>query len=402
MRKQLSFSFLILLFLIAGTIFAVFYGRGYRLDFGQGSPKVSKTGLLVATSLPDGAQVFINGNLTTATNNTLDLTPGEYDVKITKEGYFPWEKKMKVEKELVTKANALLYPTAPKLESITTLGADRPVLDPSGSKIAYTVASQSARRNGIYVYDMNARSVLSLQTAARQIADDTAALFSTADISWSPDGESVIATISGQVTYLLNANQLNESPRNVTATLPSVQAQFQADKDEKAAAQIVGLKASLKRMIAENFDIISWSPDDTRILYRASQSADLDLQIKPRLLGVDTLREVRSINEGSIYVYDIKEDRNTRILEEDLEKCNEDPSTCVPEVKWFPDSDHLMYVRDGQIHMVEFDGTNDTVVYAGPFINGFVFPWPNGSRLVILTDLNNRSILPNLYTISLK
>jgi hypothetical protein len=52
--------------------------------------------------------------------------------------------------------------------------------------------------------------------------------------------------------------------------------------------------------------------------------------------------------------------------------------------------------------MLEMDGTNDTTIYAGPFIGSSVFPWPNGEKLVILTDLNNPTILPNLYTISLK
>jgi len=155
-------------------------------------------------------------------------------------------------------------------------------------------------------------------------------------------------------------------------------------------------------MIADNFTIMSWSPDDTRILYTASKSAELDLQITPRLLGVDTLREVRSIKEGGIYVYDLKEDRNTRILEPNLLTCETDPTACLPHVSWFPDSKHLIYVRNEQIHIVEVDGTNDTIVYAGPFINGFVFPWPNGSRLVMLTNLGNNTILPNLYTVSLK
>jgi len=402
MRKQLTLSFFIFIFILAGTILAVFYGKGYRLDFGNGTPAVSKTGLMVTTSIPDGAQVFINGNLTTATNNTLDLTPGEYTVKITKEGYFPWEKLLKVEKELVTKADALLYPLAPKLESITTLGANNPVLDPSGIKIAFTVASQSAQKNGIYVYDMNSRSVLSLQTAAKHIADDSIDLFSTADISWTPDGESLVATIAGQTTYLLNASQLNDAPRNITATLSSFQEQYETDRKEKAAAQVAGLKPTLRKMIADNFTILSWSPDDTRILYTASKSAELELQITPRLLGVDTLREVRSIKEGGIYVYDLKEDRNTRILESNLLTCETDPTACLPHVTWFPDSKHLVYVRSEQIHLVEFDGTNDTVVYAGPFLNEFVFPWPNGSRIVMLTNLGNKTILPNLYTISLK
>lgn len=406
MRKQLLFSLFLFLFLLLGTVIVVLYGKGYRLDLGHGEkPKISKTGLLVATSNPDGASVYINGNLTTATNNTLDLTPGEYDVKIEKEGYFPWEKKLKIQQELVTKADALLYPLAPKLESITTSGVEAPVMDPSHTRLAFRVASQSALRNGVYVYDMNARSVLSLQSAVKQIANDTTALFSIADLTWSPDGQQLVATISGQlgpVTYLLNANQLNEAPQNITAILPSIQEQWDSDKADKAHAQTVGLKPALQKLIADNFDVLSWSPDDTKILYVASRSADLPLIIKPRLLGIDTMREVRSIKQGGVYVYDTKEDRNTKILDQVPDACKDNIAACSLPLTWFTDSDHLIYVHDKQIHMMEYDGTNDTIVYAGPFIDSYVFPWPNGSRLAILTNLNNPNILPNLYTISLQ
>ena len=130
---------------------------------------------------------------------------------------------MEIQKELVTKANALLYPVAPKLESITVTGVQTPLIDPSHTKIAYLVASQSAAKNGIYVYDMNSRSVLSLQTATKQVVSDTRGAFSTSAISWSPDGEQILATISGTLgpaTYLLQANQLNTTPQNVTTILP--------------------------------------------------------------------------------------------------------------------------------------------------------------------------------------
>ncbi|GIW62046.1 MAG: hypothetical protein KatS3mg089_0898 [Patescibacteria group bacterium] len=405
MRKQLLFSLLILLFILTGTFLVVLYGKGYRLNIGEGKPKVSKTGLLVATSIPNGAQVLINGNLTTATDSTIDLTPGMYEIEIKKDGYFPWKKRLEIKEEIVTKADALLYPIAPKLESITTTGVQNPVLDPSGTKIAFTVASQSARSNGVYVYDMNARTVLSLQSAAKLIANDTVAPFSEATLSWTPDGEQIIATIntsSGPVTYLLNSSQFNENPRNVTATLPTLKEQWEIEKAEKDEAQVVGLKSALRKMISDNFHILSWSPDDTKILYIASKSADLPLIIKPRIIGIDTLREVRKIEKGGVYVYDLKEDRNTKILDSVPDTCREDITTCELPLRWFPDSKHLVYVHDSEIHMLEIDGTNDTIIYAGPFIDSFVFPWPTGEKMVILTDLNNRQILPNLYTISLK
>ena len=405
MRKQLLISFFIFLILLGVTTLVIFYGKGYRLGFGEGTPKVSKTGLLVATSTPDGAQVLIDGNLTTATDNTLDLLPGEYTVEIKKEGYFPWKKTLRVQKELVTKADALLFPIAPKLESITTTGVDGPTIDPSGTKIAFRVSSQSAVRNGIYVYDMTARTVLSLQTAAKQLANDTNNLFSTADLSWTPDGEAIIATVSGQLapsTYLLNANQLNITPRNITAILPTLDAEWQIERDEKRAAQVIGLRPQLKKMIADNFEILSWAPDDRKILYVASTSANLPLIITPRLVGIDFLREAREIQEGAVYVYDIREDLNTKVLDGLPEGCRESIENCDIPISWFPDSGHLVHIQDNQIKLLEEDGTNDTTIYAGPFINGYVFPWPDGSRMVVLTNFNNSNTLPNLYTISLK
>src|SRR5664280_1622818 len=127
--KKLIIPVLIVLFLIAGTIVVILLGRGYGLNLNGSGPILAGTGLLVATSSPNGAQVFINGHLTTATDNTINLAPGDYDVKIFKDGYFPWEKKISISKETVSKADALLFPTAPQLESITNIGISNPTLD---------------------------------------------------------------------------------------------------------------------------------------------------------------------------------------------------------------------------------------------------------------------------------
>jgi hypothetical protein len=69
---------------------------------------------------------------------------------------------------------------------------------------------------------------------------------------------------------------------------------------------------------------------------------------------------------------------------------------------WYPDSKHLVYVHDGKIDMMEHDGQNQTTVYAGPFVDHYVFPWPDATKLVILTNLGNPTIAPNLYTIGLQ
>lgn len=405
-KRQLLISLAIFGFLLVSTTAIVLYGRGYRIGFDKGRPDVAKTGLLHVTSLPDGAQVFINNHLTTATDNTVSLAPGEYQVKIQKEGFFSWEKTLRIEEEVVTKAEALLFPTTPKLENITTSGAQGPVLDPSRTKIAYRVASQSARRNGIFVYDMNANTVLSLQGAIKQVSDDTIALLSTATLSWSPDGQEILASISGQFEtptyYLLNARDFNAEPQDVTLTVDSIKLTWQREKNEKERSRANGLKSKLRRFLAENAHIESWSADEKKFLYVASNSAEMPIIITPRLLGINNLKEDRSVKKNNLYIYDTVEDVNIKILDSVSEACQQYLEACELPTSWHPGGSNLIHVSDGKINMMDYDGTNATTVYAGPFLDNYVFPWPNGSKVVILTNFNNQTVAPNLYTISLR
>jgi hypothetical protein len=401
LKKQLAIPLFILIFLIVGTALAIFFGKGYRFGFDTNGPIIAGTGLLVVTSTPNGAQVFVNGHLSTATDNTINLAPGEYEIKIFKDGYFPWQKKIVIKNETVSKADALLYPSAPKLESITNTGVLNPTLDPSRTRLAYLVASQSALKNGVYILDMTARPILTLQSASNQIANNTVNLFSLASVAWSPDSAQILATISNlsaTTTYLLDTSTLNQNPQDVTETLASVTTTWYKLKAEKEKAQMDSLTKPLRKVVSEDFKILQWSDDETKILYEASQSAVIPMIITPPLIGTDSTPEVREIQKGQIYVYDIKEDRNYKILDS-LPKVNE--SAPLP-IMIHPDSKHLVYVHEGKIDMMEYDTANQTTIYAGPFVDGFVFPWPDATKLVILTNLGNPMITPNLYTISLK
>jgi Tol biopolymer transport system component len=158
------------------------------------------------------------------------------------------------------------------------------------------------------------------------------------------------------------------------------------------------LPKKLRTVVAADFNILEWSNDETKILYQASESASIPLIINPALIGTDSTSQVRDIKKGEVYVYDLKEDRNYLIL-------NYLPATATNEqlpLMWYPDSKHLVYVHDGKIDMMEYDAQNQTTVYAGPFVNDYVFPWPDATKLVILTNMGNPSIAPNLYTIGLK
>lgn len=416
-RRQAFLSLFILAMLILGTAGVILYGTGYRFGISQGKPTVSKTGILVTNSDPRGAQVFIDGHLTTATDTTLNLTPGEYTVKIVKDGYFPWEKKVRIQEKVVTEADARLFPITLKLEGISNTGVLRPVLDPQRAKIAFLVGSQTYRKNGVYVYDMNTNPVLTLQGTARQIVDNTFDVFSNATLSWSPDSQQIMATIAAtssrnETSYALDATTFNDTPNDVTAVLNTTKDAWEKLSGQKEKARMESLKKEARALIQDNFSIVSWSPDDTKILYLAKKDGTLPFVIKPRLLGVtNSITEERNVKKDAVYVYSIKDDTNVKLFDSPPRECEGDEQdtfpeavseTCASPLAWFPDSEHLVYIHDKKIMIMDEDGSNKTTVYAGPFLDHYVFPWPDGSKLVVLTNLNNASIEPNLYTVSLK
>jgi len=414
-KRQLFISLSVLLLIAATTVLVILYGKGYRLFVQHGEPTISKTGILNLSSNPTGAQVYIDGHLTTATNNSLNLTPGKYSITIVKDGYLDWKKDFQIKKEVVSNAEATLFPKAPNLQSISTFGIKSAIIDPTGTKLAFNIGSRSIRQNGIYVYDMTSRNfpILAGQSSTTQIVDDTSDKFSEAKIAWSPDGKQIIAKTStnGSPTYyLLNTDAMNQTPQDITAIYQQTLALWQQQRKDKETAQLKSLMPAIQKFAKVNLNILAWSPDDNKILYQASESASMPIFKKPRLIGDNNLYERRDLEKGGLYVYDITEDLNTRVLSPMDKVCTiDDPTcsceefnTCTEPLTWFPDSSHLLYVNDKKINVVEDDGSNMTTLYAGPFVDHYVFPWPDGSKLVILTNISNATLPPTLYSIGLQ
>ena len=117
-KVRILISFFTLLIIGSLVTMVSLYARGYR--FNIETLRFTPNGLLVIKSDPDGAQVFINAELETATNATIPLPPGTYDVRLVKEGYLPWEKRLTIVKEILTEANASLFKAAPSLSSLTS------------------------------------------------------------------------------------------------------------------------------------------------------------------------------------------------------------------------------------------------------------------------------------------
>jgi hypothetical protein len=171
--------------------------------------------------------------------------------------------------------------------------------------------------------------------------------------------------------------------------------------------------------------------------------------IVPPIPATNSQPEVRTLKPGAIYVYDREEDKNFFIGDEsrytmtastsgltaklslatDLDRSTPLQLESSPSaftrlqasssaqtaalfktyhtplysntLQWMPDSRHLLYDSANQVQVLEYDGNNDTTVYSGPFQPDFIYPWPDGSKVLVVTSFSTDSPA-NLYAVELK
>lgn len=395
---RLLIAIIFFIALIAGITFAIKYAKGYRPSLKNRA--LEGTGLLAANSYPKGAAVFINDKLTTATDDTLNLPPGEYLVKIAKDGYISWEKTLKLEPELVTQTNTRLFPSVPDLKPLTFSGATNPLPSPDGEKIVFSVNNATTdTKNGLYVLDLLDRP-FSLNSDPRQISRTSAKYdLAKAQLVWSPDSGQILATLdqgeTSEINLLLSPAGFTDIAdfKDVTARLPVIFKEWQDLKTKKFHEQLKTLPEPMQLIATASAKMVAFSPDEKKMLYSATASAQLAENLIPPLPATSTQKETRAIEPKNYYIYDLEEDKNFLIS----------PFNQDAPIIWYPDSNHVIMVEGAKIIIAEYDATNRHTVYAGPFSQNFIFPWPNGSRLIILASLNGGSNLPpNLYSINLK
>lgn len=426
MKQRLIITLIIALFLCLGTLAAIFWAKGYRPSFKEKT--IKGTSLLVVNSYPEGASVYLNDKLTTATNDTLHLPPGDYKVKIVKDGFAPWQKELKLKSELVFQTNARLFPTVPDLTALTFSGAINPTPSPNGQKIVYAVASASASlKNGLWVLNMS-DSPIRFGSNNIQITQSTTTVdFSQAEITWSPNSQEILVSLPLDHNFLLPADSMTKpgNLKDVSARLPLILEEWQEELALSKQKRLEKLPPLMQKTATASAQFSYFSPDETKLLYLAKEEVALPEGLLPPVPATNTQTENREIKSGGLYVYDIKEDKNFFIKEIGLkeepekEKAKSKTQTATEKSQeilnslksqynplffslpqWLSTSQHLIFTEENKINLIEYDGTNSASVYIGGFEENFVFPWPAGNKLIILTSLNAPII--NLYAINLR
>jgi hypothetical protein len=370
MKQAVLSGFIVFLLFISAAVI-IFIARGYRLNTNDKS--IDTTGILVAKSEPDGAQVYINEKFSSATNSTINLSPDWYSVRISKQGYHDWQRNLRIQGEVVAQTDAVLFLKNPSLSALTSTGVLDPIMSPDGTKIAY-IATPSAE-----------------QLQRTQTNETT--------------GESIFESNLRTPTlfiYDLSGRNLpfSRNPQPYDGTIQQLLAEWELERETSNAVSLRVLPEEFQKIATNSIELLSFSPDGSKVLYEATSSAELKRSIEPPVIGGLPTEEQRSLVPSDLYVYDAKDDRNYRI---DFSFTpSKDPHSPLP-IQWISTSRHFVIIEDGKISIMEYDGANKIPVYSGPFVNSYVYPHPIGHQLIIMTTLNPElGELPSLYTLTIR
>jgi hypothetical protein len=407
------------LVLVGATVGVYMYTSGLRIDK-QGELK--STGMVAVKSVPNGANVYLNSELKTATDGTIQgLNPGKYNLKVMKNGFTIWQKDIDVFEQLVTDITAVLVSKTPRLEPLTSTGARNPVISPSLTKIAYF--TKDGENPGVWVYPLGGNLQVNLfKTSPGVVLEDTAkTIYSNGEqLEWSPDERELLVTLSDAKSSI--GGRLNLPTNNPTVTpavsaspsptptvapvIPDTKKFFIVKLDKQTAESTssaeltragwqveVAEKRELflsKLQLDENVTKLAndpgslWSPDEKKFLYKEVNGDEV-------VYKVYNLEKPLPVGEKTNYtVFTEKKDAPQ------------------PKVYWYSDSFHLISVygdvekeKKGTIYLTRIDGTNKVELYNNTLYSDVAYSTPNGDKIVILAGFKSDG-QPDLYAIGIR
>ncbi len=410
-KNRVIFSIAIAaLILIFGAV-AIFWARGFKLNIRDRT--IDRTGLLVATSIPTGAEIYLDNRLTSATNtNIAYLEPKTYRIRIQKDGFTTWEKDVEIRADLAVEIKALLFPLAPEIKPLTTTGAHNPSLSPDGTKIVYGTGGE---RGGLYVMPLSDRPFPFRQDPRRIIVNQGAFDFTKGEFFWSPDSKQVIAQFTSDDTtvlanLLVDAEKSDQQPLDITGSLTATLNSWQQDLVAKAQTLALNAPEEVKNATGAAQPETSPTTKPASPAKRGElPTTNYPLNYYPTgmIFSPDEEKILFKNKEGKNKVYDLKNKREFGLPD----------FTDFVNISWFPDSAHLVVAQKDLISIIETDGNNKMTVFTGKFENaapaspngstfggrGFVFAHPSATRIIILTTLTQtEGSSANLYAVNLR
>ncbi len=342
----------------------------------------TQTGMISAKSIPNGANVYLNGVLLTATDDTISgIEPGIHNLKIVKKGFVTWTKDIEVFPELVTDVTSVLVSQSPRLEPLTNTGARTPTISPTLSKLAYF--SKEPESSGIRVITLAQEGISLFRSTPSTILSDTPRIAYSNGLSleWSPDEKELLVEVEKDVFYVVDL----ENNSAIIVKDPVVTRTAWTEELTKKRAdflQKVEIPEDIRKLATDQKSV--WAPDGRKFLYTVINAGNIEYRVYNMEQPIPVGEQVENVT---------------------LTIKQTDPQ---PKVSWFADSFHLIVTqgytetdKKGVISLIRIDGTNMTELYNNTLYSDQVYSAPSGDKIIMLTSFKSGE-QTDLYTISIR
>src|SRR3989338_5642125 len=376
-------NFLIIGLLLGTTEGLFLYASGYRLSrSGTTLVDLTQTGMVNAKSVPEGANVYVDGVLKTSTDGSVaGITPGIHNLSIVRNGFVTWNKTIEVFPELVTDITAILISQSPRLEPLTNTGAASTTISPSLTRLAFF--SRDASAPGVWVIPLVGEALSLFRSNPYVVLEDIPTNFFSRGLSieWAPDEESLLVEDQNGAFHIVD---LDSGTYETTDSPELIKSEWQEElvKDRTDFIERLDIPASFRTIaIAPN---TIWAPDGKKFLYTAPNGTNTEYRVYNMEKPIPVGEKVETIVFTTV---------------------TSDPQ---PKVSWYADSFHLILTEGdiekdhrGKISLIRIGGKNKTEIYDSVLYSDKVFSSPGGDKLVILTSFKSGE-QTDLYTIGIR
>jgi hypothetical protein len=200
-RRVIMFGF-IGLFIITAPIL-ILYSAGYRYDLKKRSLIQTGSLFLEAKDLKK-ADIYLENQLYPKQLNEklfiYNLLPGEYQIKLTKDGHYNWEKRLKINSNLTTFAKEIVLFRQTNPQKISQLDITDFQIDPYYQKIV-TVIDQASNQE-IYTINLNSQASELIYRSSGQNQIN--------NIAWAPSGKKILIQKTNNKNLIINTENLKD------------------------------------------------------------------------------------------------------------------------------------------------------------------------------------------------
>ncbi len=304
-HRRIIYSFFIFCFLV---ILPLIYleALGYKYNFKQNS--FQKTGIIFIESKPKDVEVYLNGELVDEKTPTKidDLLPNSYDLKIEKQGYFSWHKKVKVLPDKVSSLQYIrLFKKDQDIELVAERQYDEIAYNYNANLLAAVVNDPNKNSSRIDIFESNQDKLLNTYKINSLVND----------FYFSDFGERLIVYTTDDGVYKINTRQTNNliNVKNLLNTTDGKLENLKVDKFNSKIIEFIAdgkyhrFNTQTKQALDYPIELLNYVTQNNQIYFIKRQGLN-NLFLNKGNLNSRQYQKLTTLQDGRSYNFKIAND----------------------------------------------------------------------------------------------